>query len=345
MSFSTLPAPFTSSYDNSKWVGIGGIVGYCHSVNRACTIENSVNMGSVTFRGSIDGCYNCYLYLGGIAGYLYSSGYNSTVKNCANYGDLTHSGWRNFTHIGGIVGASGSSSGNMYIYNCLNHGTITHSGTTGSSLDLGGIVGHTRLTTIENCVSGGKFSLLANASDDYTGSIVGYIESKTIISYTYYTSDLSDYDKYGNGTLSSESNTFSYDSTTFELDGTVSIESYTGSSLLGALNAYAGYNITLDYSHWLLNKENKTVSFTINGRTNPIKMDYKIILLPSLASDEGMGFDGWYSNKECTVLFEKTIVEEDIALYGRYGSEPSTAPSLFPHATLLLSFLISLIAF
>ena len=167
---------FTSSISSGN-AYIGGIIGQCNINNGSCTIENSVNMGSVTFSGDIGGKYN--LYLGGIVGYLDSSSdHGITVKNCANYGGVTHSGERSFLScIGGIVGYSdGSSAKGACIYNCLNHGTITHSGTTTEYLYLGGIAGYTRYTTIENCVSGGKISLLTTAScNNCIGSVVGLL--------------------------------------------------------------------------------------------------------------------------------------------------------------------------
>ena len=316
----------TCSYVGSKYAYIGGIIAFCLASSRPCTIENSVNMESVSFIGSTGSGYS--LYFGGIAGYLqFSPKCDSTVKNCANYGDVTDSGTTYISNIGGIVGESWfdylshSSSKDLYIYNCFNHGTITHSGTTSYSLRLGGIIGYTYYsTTIENCVSGGKISLLTTASSyDYIGSIVGYAYSSgTSIKYTYFTSDLSGYDKYGEGTPSSESNTFSYDSTSFELGETVSIGSYSGTSLIGALNTVADYYTLRDYSHWLLNKENNAVSFTIIERTNPIKMNSQVILLPSLASEGNLSFDGWYTDNGLTTPLTEYEVTSGTQLYGRW---------------------------
>ena len=302
----------TSSYSGSDNAYIGGIIGYCITDNGTCTIENSVNMGSVAFSGR-------NLYLGGIAGHLYSYEYDITVMNCANYGDVTHSGRSWWSYIGGIIGRSDSSSSTrVYIYNCLNHGTITHNGTGTNELYLGGIVGYTEYTTIENCVSGGKISLPTTASSSNAiGSIVGDVYEDTSISYTYFTSDLSGYDKYGGGTPRSESNTLSYDSTSFELNGTVSIGKYTGSSLIGVLNAAADYYTLRDYSHWLLNRGNNAVSFTIN-KNSPFALNTQVILLPSLASEGKLNFDGWYTDEELTTPLTESEVNSEIKLYGRY---------------------------
>ena len=320
----------TSSYkSNFDDTFIGGIIGNCNATNGPCTIENSVNMGSVTFSGNVSGD-GYHLYLGGIAGGLYSSdSYDSVVKNCANYGDVTHFGKSSYSRIGGIIGHShNSSSKRVYIYNCLNHGTITYNGTTSSSLHIGGIAGKIYYITIENCVSGGKISMLTTASsDNCIGGIAGGISSGTSINYTYFTSDLSGYNV--SGTPSSESNTLSYDSTTFELNGTVSIGNYTGTSLIDALNA-AATNFYKDrgYSHWLLNKESNAVTFTINGRTNPIEMNYQIILLPSLASEGNMSFDGWYIDSGLTTPLAEYEVMSETELYGSFCISPNFTVTL-----------------
>ena len=95
---------FASSYSSSSPVFIGGVVGYCTD----CTIENTVNMGSITFTGNIN---SKNLFLGGIVGYLYTSNKEAIVKNCANYGSVTHSGTAgSYAELGGIVGGSGGST-------------------------------------------------------------------------------------------------------------------------------------------------------------------------------------------------------------------------------------------
>ena len=306
----------TSSFIGSSTANIGGIIGYCYASGGPCIIENSVNMGSVSFSGNI----SSYLYLGGITGYLSSSdNYDFTVKNCANYGDVTHSGESGSTsYIGGIAGwsSSGSSTKRVNIYNCLNHGTITHNGTTTSSLYLGGIAGYTSYTIIENCVSGGKISMSTTASSyNYIGSIVGYVVSDISINYTYFTSELSGYKKYGSGTTPSEFVVLSYDSTSFELKGTVSIGDYTGNSLIGAINAAADYNITRDYSHWLLNKGKNAVGFNTNGNST-FTLNSQVILLPSLVGDGNKSFK-WFTCDGLETSFKVYEVTNDTIFYRR----------------------------
>ena len=245
-------------------------------------------MGSISFTGNTGDS----LFLGGVASNLYPYSYDITVKNCANYGDVTHSGESSRSCIGGIIGDTGNSR--AYIYNSLNQGAIKHNGKTTGEVNIGGIVGYTVSTTLENCVSAGKISFTGTGN---IGSIVGYIKSDTTINYCYFSSELNNHDKYGYiESTSSESYVLSYNST-FELDESVSIGSYTSTSLIVALNTYIEYYAISDFSHWFLNKDINTVNFTINNdRTSPISMDYQIILLPSLANEGNIGFDGWYED-------------------------------------------------
>ena len=189
-----------SSYSGSYYVG--GITGRCD----ACTIENTVNMASVSFTGNTS--WN--LFLGGIAGYLCASNNDATVRNYANYGSVAHSGtvFGN-ARIGGIVRYSyGNSQNKVFIQNCLNYGTVTYSGAS-RDLYIGGILGSTSSGTnnIENCVSTGKIT--SNTANNYIGSVVGYASSSTTtnITHCYWTSDVGCDKAYGSGSPTIDSET------------------------------------------------------------------------------------------------------------------------------------------
>ena len=308
-----------SSYaSNASYVG--GIIGYLYSNNRMCYIENIVNMGSVSFSGVASG-YS--LYLGGIAGYLYvpsvSGSNNVYVKNCANYGSVAHTGTTSSSYIGGVFGYSENPPSFNRFYNCLNYGSITHTGTTSSTLNLGGIAGFIKDTYIYNSVSAGKITSSKSTS---IGSVVGRASSNTHTIYCYHSSELSGYSVYGTGTTSS-SYVSRYDSTTFSLAQIVSIKGYSGDSLFDALNAYSDYSASSYYSHWLLNKGSNTISFTINGRANPIKMNSQIILFPNIANEGNLHFDGWYTSSACTSRLDPFEVTSDTSLYGKFGQDVS----------------------
>ena len=96
----------TSSYSGSNNAYVG-VAGYCLANNAPCTIENSVNMGSISFTGNLSGSYS--LYLGDIAGRIESYIHYSVVESCANYGSVTHSGTSTCSRIGSISGRSHST--------------------------------------------------------------------------------------------------------------------------------------------------------------------------------------------------------------------------------------------
>ena len=128
---------------------------------------------------------------------------------------------------------------------------------------------------------------------------------------------MSGYDKCGQkDSTSSESNIFDYDNITFEMNETVSVGDYTGTSFIEALNAYGDYYPFREYSHWFLSKNGNSVTF-INGRANPIEVDYKVILLPSLASEGNKSFL-WFTDIEFTKPLTEYEFTSDTKLYGRY---------------------------
>ena len=298
---------FNNSY-NSDFLYIGGIIGRCDANDGHCIIENSVNMGSVTFSGSA----NVLSFLGGIVGYISnSSNYEAIVKNCVNYGTITHSKSSENSRIAGIVGETYGS----YIVNSLNQGTIMHVGTSYTSLYIGEISGSIYYATIENCVSAGKISSHTGSRDDRIGRIAGKFFADATINYCYFTSG-SNYNKYGKEFPSSESYTLKYNSATFVLSGIVSVGNYSGNSLIEASNAYIDSNFH-GCSSWLLNKEGKNVTFTINGRST-FKLDSQVILMPSLLNEGNMTFDGWYTDSGLTKQLSSYVITNDTELYGKY---------------------------
>lgn len=262
----------------------GGISASCYPRDGFCRHENNVNMASVTFSGNTA---ENIAYLGGITGHNdYSSNHYSVVKNCANYGSVTYSGKSDTTYIGGVCGYSEGSSSDvtrLYIRNCVNYGTVTHDGTTSYILYIGGIAGFCYSTRIENCVSSG--SIVSPKMSVYIGSIAGEIYySSSGISNCYWDENIA-YDAVAKEMrLSLLSNNAKFNSN-FELNETVSIGDYKGTSLIEALNEYASYYTLRDHSRWTLNKEGKSVSFMVNNRAQPsLTLSTQIILLPAIAN-------------------------------------------------------------
>ena len=268
-----------------------GIISYCEG----CIIENVLNMGSVSFTGSTS-----RLAIGGIVGQLEATG---TVRSCANYGSVTHSGEaNNYANIGGIIGWAGGSS-TKKIHNCLNYGTITHSGTT-NNLYLGGILGCAYDTNyLENCVSGGKISVTKSVSgSSYIGSVVGEIHSgTTTVKHCYWTSDVGYNDVYG---YKDSSVIVSIDTETSQV--TLNTET------INNLNNYAVSN---SWNKWLLNTNNKPVTFRVNNGKG-LFISSQLILLPSLAESENHTFSGWFEDDQCSTTFTDTSITNSKTLYG-----------------------------
>ena len=291
----------TSSYSSSSYSAyIGGIVGYCDTDNGPCTIENSVNMGGVTFSRSIS---RYSLFIGGIAGHLYPNDYESTVKNCANYGDVTHSGTSGYSYIGGIVGNTRYSSyRRVYIYNCLNHGTITHNGTTKNYLYLGGVAGNVSSTTLNNCMSLGDIKIGGDISPgNHTGSVIGSAHSNTYINYCYYTNNLNDYEM-----CESLSSTL--------IANTPSIPTRVPSAL-ARMNSQTGVN---GWNKWLVNNDNRTLTFIINGNKG-VSLSSQAIIIPEPALTGSLKFSGWYNDTYYTTLSKMDEITQDLTYYGLYG--------------------------
>ena len=59
------------------------------------------------------------------------------------------------------------------------------------------------------------------------------------------------------------------------------------------------------------------MTFTIN-KNSPFTLNSQIILLPSLASEGNMNFDGWYTDDGFTTPLTESEVTNDTELYGRY---------------------------
>ena len=166
-----------NSYTSPPYTFAAGLIGFCHGLNASCTIENVVNMASVTFTGNIS---YAYVRVGGIAGELYAETYSVSVRNCANYGSVINTGASGTTFIGGLVGYIDGPlvDGMGTIQNSHNYGAITHTGVTKTKfLNIGGIVGWIEhMNIIENCLSGGLIS--ANQTTKNIGVIAGYAFGK-----------------------------------------------------------------------------------------------------------------------------------------------------------------------
>lgn len=278
----------------------GSLVGLC----RSCTIENVVNMANVTSRN---------IYTGGVIGFMSD---RSSIKNTANYGIVIHYNSKE-TYVGGIVGRFHVHDG--YIFNCINGGSI-HIKQIRNSIHIGGVVGSGQNTAIRNCVNTGTIiqiddNQIANGT---TGGIIGSSLNISIVN-CYWDKEITSV-ACSDLTESTISRSSSYDHTFFELDEIISIGKYTGKSLLSALNAFADMHyIYNNYSHWVLNTNNNEISFIVNDRKNVFTLSSQLILLPNLAlGGYKYNFDGWYTDKTCTMPLTNFEVTGSTSLYSKW---------------------------
>ena len=202
--------------------------------SRKTVIESVVNMASVSFPGSAGS-----LHLGGIVGVAWFTKKEIVIKNCANYGSVTSTGaLSGSVNLGGIAGQA--VHGTKYIQNCLNYGEITYTGDSISAF-VGGIIGTGSggNITIDNCVNMGKVKS-KNKDAVCVGNVAGHFNNfeASEVAHCYWSSETG-HDSYCHCHESSvtPSDCYKFDASSFELTDTVSIGSFRGKSLIGALNA------------------------------------------------------------------------------------------------------------
>ena len=299
----------------NNYAYVGGLSAYCESYKDICHFENVVNMASVTFDGDINDDSS---YVGGIVGHYYFYSYESILKNCVNYGTVTHSGKSGYSHVGGIFGkVRGYHSGNrVLVQNSLNYGSVACTGTAGSGSYIGGIAGSIEYTDFDNCVSAGALTLSGpRGGNTYLGNLFGYISTSSEYTHCYWSESIG-YNMSGNsGYIEGDNIKFNSE---YVLNETVAIGSYKGTSLIEALNAAADYYDLRDYSRWVLNKNEKDMSFKVNGTKISPTLKSEIVLLPSLASEGKMKFNGWYTDSACTTRFTKNEITENTELFGKW---------------------------
>ena len=304
----TSTSNFTSAY-------IGGVIGECYANDDNCTFENSVNMGSATFSGNFD---DERVYVGGIAGYAHTSFKGSYIKNCANYGSIVSNGASYSLHLGGIFGYSQK----IRVQNCLNYGSLSNEGKT-KFLYIGGISGYNSNEKVENCVSAGRIT--SSTESGSIGSIIGY-DYYLSISHCYWSESIP-FNPISTFNSTSDNSSTSFNEN-FVLKEAVTVEGYTGKSLLDALNTYVDKYRFAEYSYWLTNKNSNAVTFLVNGNEK-FSLNSQVILLPDLVNKEEVMFDGWYTDSECTSQLETFSISEQTSLYARFGESNKTSTITF----------------
>lgn len=310
----------TFALEKTTTVFIGGVVGYCYSNERECIVRNAVNMGAITFTGNQP---EGSLLIGGIIGRCVAYTQKCSVTNCANFGDILHAGTTNNAYIGGLVGAFiGSSAGrSCTVANSLNYGDVAVNELSGNSETyIGGLFGCLESNGYsENCVNFGHIT--SNIAGTSIGGCGGYLSNYANVYNNFWSDEIGHSEPYGYGSLdTNESSTFDSD---FNLLDDVTLSSVQMFTLMEALNTYIDMYSTRGYSRWLLNKDNKEVTFVIGSR-NIVTYTSQLIVLPDLWHVDRLLFDGWYTDKACVSPLSTFETSADMKLYGTWEESERT---------------------
>ncbi len=178
-----------SGYTTSGSIRLGGLVG---CITKALTVEYSTFGGTIKCLGHSTKAYVVSepgIEIGGIVGRNQSG----TISNCStsdavskasiSISEITYkativaqSANSNFVSIGGIAGFN--LAGGKVQPNCSNYATVFDNITKdGSTLDVGGVVGHNSDDTSVASVAGNNYAVLTHLSSSPTqhlGGVVGY---------------------------------------------------------------------------------------------------------------------------------------------------------------------------
>ena len=302
---------FGNYVEENDQVLVGGVIGNCEAKERECKIESNINMVDITIAGNI------YAYfIGGVVGWLVSFDYGVIAKNCVNYGTLGSNVTSTYMFMGGVMGSpqrDTSSNKPTSVHNCLNYGTLTYNGTS-DKVRIGGVVGFSIYGWVDNCVSLGRI-FYTERGDEYVGGVVGYADSSEI-THCYWDIRTSDR-TFGFDYIAVATGNYHFNES-FELSENASIGNYTGTSLIGALNAAADYYSLRDYSHWALNRDSNDLSFVFDSSNTSFASSSQVVLFPKFPSKNNLEFDGWYVDATCTEKLANYELSGEEELYGKW---------------------------
>ena len=179
--------------------------------------------------------------------------------------------------------------------------------------------------------------------DSVVGSLVGYF-AKGSITHSYW-NGLKAPKPCGvmvDATISESAN---FSTAEFALAVPVTVGKYKGRSLIDVLNAGSDLYVQQDYSHWLLNVASNAITFRVNNDRTVYKINSQLVLMPDLASEGALDFDGWYTDEAYTVRLSDYEITKSTVLYGRrtvvnytvtfdtHGSSTPVAPVSGPAGT------------
>lgn len=156
-----------------KEIRVGAISGYA----ARGTIENCVNKAAIAVVG--DG--TTAVKAGGLLGMAYSSADLITVKDCRNEGPLSLTGTLKSPEAGGIVGQYNPASASVLSGDIFQGDITFESGSVISgNVNLGGIAGSVKTSSVEKCSSEGTMSVRSSSAGIVrAGGILGNAQNGT----------------------------------------------------------------------------------------------------------------------------------------------------------------------
>jgi hypothetical protein len=175
------PITYTSTISSLNDLAVGGIVGHNAGSGSIynCGVKSEITIEiNTTTSGSI--------YVGGIVGQAGDTAHSNKIYRCSYTGTLiwVHTIATSFiVSVGGIAGEV-TGSGSPLLSACYSTGNIKHDGlgaTTTSA--LGGIAGRAIIDgKIDTCYALGEINDASNATNYYTGGVVGEINTNDAVS-------------------------------------------------------------------------------------------------------------------------------------------------------------------
>ena len=281
---------------------VGGVIGTLKTATSTATVENVVNMATVTYAGTVTDYQ--VMKIGGIVGSCDGS-YGHFIRNCVNHGTFVMAGTygsNNELNLGGVVGYYPGKSSSAGLTNCVNYATISLTGELPDVVYAGGVIGFIAGVYVNtNLVNFGAVTTTTGSA----GAIIGKDDS----------------------TSSSASNSGLY----WKKGTATSAIASTGSSKVSSENSFNGTTFTNDGTSLpeKLGSDWTQIHFDEDGVDDLVLLvndSYPVLPTPTR---DGDSFIGWYMESTHMTLFSKTELKADtIYVYGKWASDGSTIPDV-----------------
>ena len=296
-------------------VRIGALVGGASPSEREVLIQNVVNRASVSFTGHRP---QGYVSIGGLVGTLFGKA-AAQVVNSVNYGTVSCAGAVDRVYVGGLIGTTdGNETRPLAVVNSANYGKVHIAAVPVTSFyAIGGLIGDSAGTAVTNCVSYGEVAPeAAEKFKCYRGSVAGS-SARTAFAHSFW-SDRIPYEICDEPARAEIAECSKFDDE-LELNASVTVKGYAGTSLPDALNAYAAFYTLREYNEWLANRAEKAATFVINGDYRFTARD-PVVLPPHFLNEGKSWFQAWFLDDRYTMPLKEAEIRDDVTLYGRFAN-------------------------